>query len=143
MARFLDSPAELDKRIDRLLDHLRFARTRFDHTNVRGLPTPAQLVLILIKDAMYTHRMLPDLEHGRLSKIRTLMPQTRFSDRDVYDLELSRLLSGMSAFDPTRVRVSVSADDADAWSTCSISSASSPASRPSATRAWCWPLPPG
>lgn len=114
MARFLDSPAQLQKRIARIEGHFRHARMIYDATHpYGGLPMASDLVVILLRDAMYCHRMIPDAERQRLSRIKTWMPANRFSDLDAYELELSRLLTGMSAFDPTKVRVSVSADDVD------------------------------
>ena len=113
-APFLDSPAELEKRIDRLVEHFRHAEYLFYASKPRGIPNPRDLLWLLLKDAMHTARNMPDAERAKLSRVGTSMPEVRAAIYDVaslheleqqdYEAQVSRLRDGMRQYDHIQVR---------------------------------------
>lgn len=101
---FLDKPAEAEKRIERLIGHFRHAEYVFYASRPTGIPTPRELVWLLLQDAMHTARNLRDEERAMVSRVATVMPATRDTIDEAYQRELSRLLDGMAQYDATEVR---------------------------------------
>lgn len=110
---FRDKPRDLEKRIDRLVEHFRHAENLFFSRNRRGLPTPRDLLWLLISDAVHTARLMPDEERRAVSRVGSVMPSTRVTVDQAYQVELSRLLDGMPQYDATEVRVVVNQAAAD------------------------------
>ena len=88
---FRDSPSDLEKRIDRLVEHFRHAESVFFAQAKSGLPTPRDLLWILICDAVKTARLLPDRERAVVSRVPSALPQSRITPDQAYAVELSRL----------------------------------------------------
>lgn len=101
---FLDKPADMEKRIERLIGHFRHAESVFYATKPRGIPTPRDLLWLLLQDAMHTARYVQDRERAMVSRVGTVMPSTRDTIDEAYQRELSRLLDGMAQYDATEVR---------------------------------------
>lgn len=101
---FLDSPKDLERRIERLLGHLRHAEYLFFNSNKTGLPTPRDLLWLLLQDAMETARDVPRDDLRMVKHVGTVMPATRDTAELAYAREISRLQSGMPQYDRTSVK---------------------------------------
>ncbi len=110
---FLDTPAELEKRIDRFIEHMRHAEDIFFTKNKRGLPTPRDLIWLLFADAVDTARNMPDVERRMVAKVGSAMPSSRETEHQAYVRELSRMADGMPQYDTTEVRIVVHQSAAD------------------------------
>lgn len=110
---FLDKPGELEKRIDRLVEHFRHAEYLFYLKSPKGLPTPHDLLWLLIADAVHTARLLPDVERRMVSRVGSAMPSARETEQEAFVRERSRLMDGMPQYDATEVRVVVHEDASD------------------------------
>ncbi len=110
---FLDKPNDFNKRVDRLVEHFRLAETWFFIKNARGLPTPRDLLWLLICDAVHTARLLPDVERRMVSRMGSAMPSARETELEARIREVSRLADGMPQYDDTEVRVVVHEDASD------------------------------
>ena len=110
---FLDTPAEMEKRIDRFVEHMRHAEGIFFASNKRGLPAPRDLLWILFADAVDTARNMPDVERRMVSRVGSAMPSSRETEHHAYVRELSRMAAGMPQYDTTEVRTVVHESAAD------------------------------
>ncbi|MES0071877.1 hypothetical protein [Mesorhizobium sp. M0058] len=110
---FLDTPANLEKRVDRLVEHFRHAEYLFYLKTPKGLPTPRDLLWLLVSDSVHTARQMPDLERRMVSRVGSAMPSARETEGERHQRELSRLLDGMPQYDATEVRVVVHEDASD------------------------------
>lgn len=110
---FLDSPAEMEKRIDRFIEHMRHAEVVFFENSKRGLPTPRELLWLLFADAVDTQRKMKNVERAMVSRVGSAMPASRDTEREAHVRELSRLQDGMPQYDATEVRVVVHQSAAD------------------------------
>lgn len=119
---FRDSPADFQRRIDRLVEHFRHAESVWFVRNdgKKGLPTPRDLLWILICDAVNTSRIIPDKERRMVSKMPSALPQSRVTPDQAYSVELSRLLDndelarrGLPARHEPKVRETVHESDID------------------------------
>lgn len=110
---FLDSPKELEKRIDRMVDHFRTAEYLFYQTKSKGIPNPRELIWLLFQDAMRTARNTPFTEIYKLRSMRSALPDTRVSEADAFATKVARLSSGMSQYDDSVVRSKVNETDLD------------------------------
>lgn len=104
---FLDSPAEMEKRIDRFIEHMRHAEVMFFETSKRGLPTPRDLLWLLFADAVDTQRKMRNVERRMVSHVGSAMPSWRETELEARVRELSRLGDGMPQYDATEVHVVV------------------------------------
>lgn len=110
---FMDSPAEREKRIDRIVEHIRHAEWLHSTKKHSRAPTPATLLWLLLEDAMTTVRNTPFDELRQVSQVRSLMPQARVSDNEAWALQVARLSSGMRQWEDKQVRRAVNASDVD------------------------------
>ena len=110
---FLDTPADLEKRIDRFIEHMRHAEDIFFVTSKRGLPTPRDLLWLLFADAVDTARNMRDQERRMVSKVGSAMPSARDTENERRVRELARLIDGMPQYDDTEVRIVVHESAAD------------------------------
>jgi hypothetical protein len=114
MARlFLDTPQDLEKRIDRFIEHMRHAEGIFFASNKRGLPTPRDLLWLLFADAVDTARKMPDVERRMVSRVGSAMPSARETENEAFARERSRLMDGIPQYDATEVRIVVHESAAD------------------------------
>lgn len=110
---FLDKPAELEKRIDRLVDHFRHAENLFFTKNPHGLPSPRDLLWLLIEDAVHTARSMPFQELRLVQRVASALPATRDTIEAATFRENARLEAGMNQYDTTVVRVAVNESSID------------------------------
>lgn len=110
---FLDSPKDLEKRIDRFIEHMRHAEAIFFASNKRGLPTPRDLLWLLFADAVDTARKMPDVERRMVSRVGSAMPSARETENEAFARERSRLMDGIPQYDATEVRIIVHESAAD------------------------------
>ncbi|RVC47616.1 hypothetical protein EN781_00325 [Mesorhizobium sp. M4A.F.Ca.ET.090.04.2.1] len=101
---FLDTPKELEKRIDRLVEHLRHAEFLFFNVSKHGLPSPRDLLWLLLSDAMETASNVPRDDLRMVSHVGTVMPGTRDTADLAYAREVARLQAGMPQYDRTSVK---------------------------------------
>jgi hypothetical protein len=103
---FLDKPEDLEKRIERLLAHFRHAEyVYFNITNKRGgMPSPRDLLWLLLSDAMETARNVPRDDLRMVSHVGSVGMGARDTADLAYAREVSRLQSGMPQYDQTAVR---------------------------------------
>lgn len=116
---FLDTPAEFEKRIDRMVAHIRHAEMLYDATKPQRGPDrrdanrSREFIWLLLRDAMHTARNTPDNDRRRLEAMPTIMPGTRVTLQDAWEITVSRLQAGMSAYDATKVRQTINQSDQD------------------------------
>lgn len=117
---FRDTPRDLEKRIDRLVEHFRHAEYLFFLNNPRGLPTPSELLWLLVCDAVRTAQHMPDVERRMVSRVGSAMPSARVTIDQAYEVELSRLLDnselvsrGLPKHTSAPIREAVNQSDAD------------------------------
>jgi hypothetical protein len=101
---FLDKPDELEKRIGRLLEHFRHAEFLFFNVAKRGLPSPRDLLWLLLCEAMETARNVPRDDLRLISRVGSVGMGARDTADLAYAREVSRLQSGMPQYDQTTVR---------------------------------------
>lgn len=104
---FLDTPVDLEKRIDRFIEHMRHAEDIFFAKNPHGLPTARDLLWVLFADAVDTARNMPDVERRMVARVGSAMPSSRETEHQAYVRELSRMADGMPQYDTTEVRIVV------------------------------------
>ena len=108
-----DSERDRKVRIERLIVHLRHGQYLFLSTTRKRAPSPHDVYWVLFCDAMKTARNMPDTELDKVRRVRSSMPDVRFSPQDAYEIELDRLRCGMSQYDPVRVKQPVSETDVE------------------------------
>ncbi|PWJ81547.1 hypothetical protein C7441_11079 [Pseudaminobacter salicylatoxidans] len=96
-----------------MIEHFRHAESIFFVQAKRGLPTPRDLLWILITDAVRTAQHMPDLDRAAVSRVGSAMPAARDTESDAHQRQLSRLMDGMPEYDATGVRVVVHETDVD------------------------------
>jgi hypothetical protein len=105
---FLDTPLELSKRIDRLIEHLRRAEEMHPGRRPGRTPSMIDSLWVLLQDAMETARRTPDVERRRLGSMKGSWPTARVDAIEDFVARLSRLQQGLPEFEATEVRVAVS-----------------------------------
>ncbi|WEX10320.1 hypothetical protein [Chelativorans sp. AA-79] len=110
---FLDSPRDLERRIDRLVEHFRHAEWMFYAQKPKGIPSPSDLLWLLLTDAMDTVRRLPFTELRQVSAVRTYMPGARVTPADFRAMRNARLQAGMPEYDLQEPRQAVNQSAAD------------------------------
>lgn len=113
---FFDTPSQLEKRIERMVEHFRHAEWIFEnqkllHRKDSRRKATSDLLWLLVQDAMHTVRNMPDNDRRRLAKLPTIMPGTRISFQEAYEIELSRLQAGMSQYDYKEQRSTINQSD--------------------------------
>lgn len=124
-AKFAEPVRERTKRIDRLMQHFRFAEAAWFIANEgkKGLPTPMGLLWLLVQDAVHTSQNLPDRERQALSRVGSVMPEMRAASHDLasvhelnrrdYEAQVARLQAGMRQQEHIKVRETPSGEAVD------------------------------
>lgn len=107
-ALFLDSPQELSKRIDRLLQHLKFAAELHRLQRPGRTAVLPDLIWLLFVDAMETSHSIRNAEQSRLSSLHSRFPRSRVDELETFVQRLSRLQEGLPEFEATQTRVAAS-----------------------------------
>lgn len=94
----------MEKRIQRLLQHFRHAEYLFFNANRTGLPTPRDLLWLLLTDAMETASNVPRDDLRMVKHVGTVMPATRDTIQEDHARRVARLQSGIPEYDNTSVR---------------------------------------
>ncbi|MCB1423210.1 MAG: hypothetical protein KDJ69_12245 [Nitratireductor sp.] len=85
----------VDKAADEVFQYLKTCDYLARESVFKREPTPYDVLNFAFKDAMRTHRKIPDRERTMLNSMRSTMPEVTRSDKELYDIQLDRLLSGM------------------------------------------------
>lgn len=111
---FHDTPAERERRVDRLIEHFRQAEVwwSINHEGKKGLPTPRDFLWLLICDAERTVRLLPD-EVRKVSRVGTVLPAVRDTLQADQFRRNARLEAGMAEYDAAETREIASDSAAD------------------------------
>ncbi|MGB3833738.1 MAG: hypothetical protein WA975_17955 [Mesorhizobium sp.] len=91
---FLDNPKELERRVERLVDHFKHADHLLrENSKVRSRSrTPIRLLWVLFEEAGRTARSMPDRELQMVRGAGSSMPKWRLTEAEAYAIELGRRL---------------------------------------------------
>lgn len=112
-ALFLDTPAQFDKRIERMVSHLRHAEFIHQEGTKDRVQTPAKLIWLLFQDAMQTNACITDKELNQVRRVACSLPSGRRSEFEAHVTMAQRFKEGMPIFDRSRIRRQPRAADID------------------------------